>query len=72
MVPGADLGISQGGGGADFQKNFVYLFLGRPIWFFELSQISIMTQIWRSYLRRRQIFEKRPKRAFLGTLENFY
>ena len=65
--PGADLGLSRGGGGADFQKkieNYVNFFsLGRPSWFFELSQSTVLSLFWPNFLRRRQNFEKnRPQK----------
>ena len=53
-------------GGADFQKkfeNFDDLFLGRPNWFFELSQSTVLPLFWLNFLRRRHIFEKTVKKA---------
>ena len=48
-------------------ENFVELFLGGPNWFSELSQTTIKTLIRPNFLRRRQSFEKRPKKAFIDT-----
>ena len=59
---GADLGFSRGGGGRIFKKFSkiltTFFFLGRPNWFFELSQSTVLPLFWQSFLRRRQIFEK--------------
>ena len=54
-----------GGGGADFQKeieNFDDLFLGRPNWFFELSQSTVLPLFWPNFLRRSQTFEKNSQK----------
>ena len=53
--------------GGWFSKTMATFFLGRPNWFSELSQTTIRTLIWPNFLRRSPIFEKRPKKAFLGT-----
>ena len=63
-------------GGADFQKSFqnfdLFSFLGRPNRFFELSQSTVLPLFWRNFLRRREIFEKRVKKAVFGhCLKNF-
>ena len=54
-------------------ENFVDLcfFLGRPNWFSEFSQTTLKTLIWPNFLCRRQIFKKRPKKAFLGFFWKF-
>ena len=64
-------------GGADFRKIFqnfddLFFFLGRPNWFFELSQSTVLPLLWQKFLRRRQIFEKTVKKAVFGHfLKNF-
>ena len=70
---GVDLGFLSsggGGGGANFQKeieNFDDLFfLGRPNWFFELSQSTVLPIFRQNFVRRSQILKK-VKKAFLGT-----
>ena len=76
---GADLGFSRGGadlgfswadlgfsrGGRIFKR--ICFFISRQNWFSELSQSSKKTLFWPKFLRRRQIFENRPKKAFSGT-----
>ena len=52
----------------DFQKQFknlANLFLGRPNWFSERSQIIIKTPFWHYFLGRRHFLWKRSKTAFL-------
>ena len=68
---GADLGFSRGGGGFSKILTF-FFFLGRPNWFFELSQSTALPLFWQNFLRRRQIFWKTVKKAVFGQfLKNF-
>ena len=77
IYTGADLGFSRGEGEADFQKifeNFVDpTFLGRPNWFFGLSQSTVLSLFWPICLRRRQKLKKKQakKGVFSHFLENF-
>ena len=52
--------------GADFQK-----FFKRVIWFFELFQIIRKTFL-SNFLRRWQLLETRPKKAFLGIFKKLF
>ena len=70
---GADLGFSRGG--RRIFKKFskiltTFFFLGRSDWFSELSQSSKKTLFWPNFLRRRQFFEKKVKKAVFGHFEN--
>ena len=64
--------FSRGGGGRIFKKFskfddlFFFFSLGRPNWFFELSQSTVLALLWLNFLRRRQIFEKTVKKAVFG------
>ena len=62
--------FSRGGGGRIFKKFSkiltTFVFLGRPNWFFELSQSTVLPLLWQNFLRRRQSFEKTVKKAVFG------
>ena len=50
-----------------------FFFLGRPNWFFELSQSTVLRLFWQNFLRRRQIFEKTVKKnRFWALFEKFW
>ena len=59
--------VRRGGGFSKKSWNFSWLLLGRPNWFFELSQITLKTLFWPNFLRRGQLFQKTVQKAFLGT-----
>ena len=74
MGAGADLGFSRGDGFSKKLQKFCRPFLlGRPNWFFDLSQSNKKTLFWPpKFVPEAKFWKNRPEKAFLGVFETFW